>query len=59
MEVPQLTPVTVCPQTGGPIRVARYSYHALDNLVCMEHHGKDFLIVNWGISLIVDSSPWT
>jgi hypothetical protein len=46
MEVPQLTPVTVCPQTGGPISVARYSYDALDNLVCMEHHGKDFLIVN-------------
>ncbi len=39
-----------------PIRVARYSYDALDNLVCVEQHGKDFLIVNWGISLIVDSS---
>jgi hypothetical protein len=56
MEVPQLTPVTACPQTGGPIRVARYSYDALENLVCMEQHGKDFLIANWGISLIVDSS---
>ncbi len=56
MEVPQLTPVTACPQTGGPIRIARYSYDALDNLVCMEQHGKGFPIVNWGISLIVDSS---
>jgi hypothetical protein len=43
----------------GPIRVARYSYDALENLVCMEQHGKDFLIVNGGISLIVDSSPST
>ena len=56
MEVPQLTPVTACPQTGGPIGIARYSYDALDNLVCVEQHGKGFLIVNWGISLIVDSS---
>src|SRR2546429_5038346 len=56
MEVPQLTPVTVCPQTAGPIRVARYSYDALGSLVCVEQHGKGFLIVNWGISLIVDSS---
>ena len=44
------------PADGGPIRVARYPYDAPDNLVCMEQHGKDFLIVNWGISLIVDSS---
>jgi hypothetical protein len=42
MELPQLTPVTACPQIGGPIRVARYSYDVLDNLVCMEQHGKDF-----------------
>ena len=56
MEVPQLTPATACPQTGGPIRIARYSYDALDNLVCMEQHGKGFPIVNWGIYLIVDSS---
>ena len=54
--MPQLTPVTVCPQTAGPIRVAHYSYDALGSLVCVEQHGKGFLIVNWGISLIVDSS---
>jgi len=59
MELPQLTPVRACPQTGGPIRVARYSYDALENLVCMEQHGKDFLIVNLGISLVVGSSPST
>ena len=43
------------PADGGPIRVAR-SYDAPGNLVCMEQHGRDFLIVNWGISLIVGSS---
>jgi len=37
----------------------RYSYDVLDNLVCLEQHGKDFLIVNWGISLIVESLPST
>jgi hypothetical protein len=59
VELPQLTLIAACPQTGGPIRVARYSYDAIDSLVCMEHNGKDFLIVNAGISLIVGSSPST
>jgi hypothetical protein len=59
MEVPQLTPVTPYPQTGDPIKVAHYSCDAPDNLVCTEQHGKDFLIVNGGISLIVGSSPST
>ncbi len=57
MEVPQPNPSHGVPADWRcPIRVARYSYDALDNLVCVEQHGKDFLIVNWGISLIVDSS---
>jgi len=42
MEVPQLTPVTACPQTGGPIGIARYSYDALDNLVCMDCTARVF-----------------
>jgi len=32
--------VTACPQTGDPVMVTRYSYDALDNLICVEQHGS-------------------
>ena len=31
--------ITACQQTGDPVMVTRYSYDALDNLICLEQHG--------------------